>query len=119
MIIFGRRVVSNRAYQEQGRGMGLRSDAALQSESSLDDAGPSDRPDYEVNHLPDDEVSDAPVVELRLKLVFKLSDVLAAEDTGENTRLGADLGREAARELLPVQGLEPWLKPLPVLLLRP
>ena len=58
-----------------------------------------------------DELSDEPVIELRFKLVFKLSDVRAVEDNGENTRLGADLGTEAARELQPVQGLEPRLKP--------
>ena len=55
---------------------------------------------------PDDKLSDEPFDELRFKHVFKLSDVLAEEDTGENTRPGADLGREAARELRLVQGRE-------------
>ena len=58
-----------------------------------------------------DEVSDESVVELRGKLVFRLSDILAAEDNGENTRPGADLGRDAVREWWRVRRLEPWLKP--------
>jgi hypothetical protein len=49
---------------------------------------------------PDDGVSDEPVVELSVKLVVKLSDVVAAEDTRDDCQEGANGDRDvfAARE---------------------
>ena len=49
---------------------------------------------------PDDGLSDEPVFELRFTLIFRPSDVLAAEDTREDCREGTDgyCGVFAARE---------------------